>query len=87
MSLPTRIFNSLIEEKIASFVRGFGDTAKQTFIDHSGKLIHPGEYGRCRESCCKDFLQYFIPRCLDIEAGFIINTHDEVMYSIRYYNL
>lgn len=76
--MPNRIFNSLLDEKIASFIRGFSDTAKQTFVDQSGKLIHPSEYGRYRESCCKDFLQYFIPRRLDIEDGFIINTHDEV---------
>lgn len=77
-SLPNKIFNSLLDEKIASFIRGFSDTAKQTFLDNSGKLIHPGEYGRYRESCCKDFLQYFIPRRLDIEEGFIINAQDEV---------
>ena len=52
MLLPNRIFNSLLEEKIDVFIRGFVDTAKQTFVDQSGKLIHPGEFGKYRESCC-----------------------------------
>lgn len=76
--MPNKIFNSLLEEKIENFVRGFCSTAKQTFVGANGKLIHPGEFGNYREACCKDFLQYFIPQSLSIEEGFIINTLDEV---------
>ncbi|MCG8551621.1 MAG: hypothetical protein MI799_14570 [Desulfobacterales bacterium] len=76
--MPNKIFNYLLDEKIDTFIRSFCNTAKQTFVDSNGKLIHPGEFGNYRETCCKEFLQYFIPRRLDIEEGFIINTSDEV---------
>jgi len=54
--MPSKIFNFLLEEKIEVFKRSFCDTAKQTFVDPNGELIHPGEFGNYRESCCKDFL-------------------------------
>ena len=76
--MPSSIFNSLIDEKISTFKRSYCETSKQTFLNNEGKLIHPGEYGKYREACCKDFLRYFVPQRLEIEEGFIINTHDEV---------
>lgn len=76
--MPSNIFNTLLEEKIEFFIRGFCETAKQTFVNSEGKLIHPGEFGNYRESCCKGFLRYFTPQSLSIEEGFIINTSDEV---------
>jgi hypothetical protein len=76
--VPNIIFNYILEDKIDAFKHSFCNTAKQTFIDPSGRMLHPGEYGSYREACCRDFLQYFVAQYLSIERGFIINTYNEV---------
>ncbi len=76
--MGSRIFNELLDEKIESFVNSFLKVSRNTFLNLSGKLIHPGEFGAYRESCCKEFLSYVVPQRLAIEEGFIINSLDEV---------
>ena len=77
--MPNKIFDSLLKEKTDIFKIAFANISKQIFWDSKGKkLIHPGEYGMYRESICKDFIRFLIPRRLEIDQGFLINSTGDV---------
>lgn len=77
--MANRIFEYLLEEKITNFKNGFKNVSKNVFWnEETKKLTHPGEYGYYREIICKDFIRFLIPRRLNIDTGFLINTADTV---------
>lgn len=77
--MPSKIFESILIEKIVNFKQSFETTAKQVFYDEkTEKLIHPGEFGEYREAICRDFVRFFVPHRLDIGSGFLINKDDSV---------
>ncbi|WP_449416604.1 DUF6602 domain-containing protein [Phormidium nigroviride] len=76
--MANKIFEQLLLEQIEIFRDSFLNRSKNLFFNEEGKLIHPGEYGTYREAIVKDFLQFLVPRNLDISQGFIINSSDEI---------
>jgi hypothetical protein len=77
--MPSTVFNRLLEEQIEIFRNSFSSVSRATFYDeHTGKLIHAGEFGMYREAICREFLRFLIPGRLAISQGFLINSHDEV---------
>ncbi len=77
--MTNKIFESLLKEKIDHFKSSFSSTSKEVFYDENAKRIfHTGEYGTYRESIVRDFLQFIVPRGLDISTGFIITSMDDV---------
>lgn len=77
--MASEIFESLLKEKIDHFKSSFLSTSKNVFYDKKNKQIfHAGEYGTYRESIVKDFLQFIVPRDLDISTGFLITSMDDV---------
>jgi hypothetical protein len=79
ITMPNRVFNELLKERIEIFRNAFSIVSKNIFFDENGKkLIHPGEYGTYREDIVKDFLKCLIPGHLDISNGFLINQNDEI---------
>jgi len=79
--MSNRIFKALLEEKIEIFKSSFSSLSKAIFFDQStNKLIHPGEFGMYRETLCKEFIRFIIPRRLDIEQGFLLNPNEEISH-------
>jgi len=77
--MPNKIFDELLKEKTDIFKIAFSNISKQIFWDDNKKqLIHPGEYGTYREAVCKDFIRFVIPRRLDIDQGFLINSDGDI---------
>ena len=77
--MANRIFESLLKEKIDQFKSSFSLTSKEVFYDEETNCIfHKGEYGTYRETIVRDFLQFIVPRGLDISTGFLITTMDDV---------
>ena len=77
--MSNKIFEALLSEKIEYFIRSFSDlTSKLFYDDEQGKLIHPAEYGMFRESVCKEFLRFIVPRSLEIDQGFIISDNNKI---------
>ena len=75
--MSNKIFNSILDDKIKSFVKTFNKQSEEIFIDKkTGKLIHPGEFGTYRERALQDFLTYVTPSKLSIGTGFIIGHND-----------
>lgn len=72
------IFDKLVKSKIEQFERDYIDLSRQIFVDASGKLIHPGEFGTYREEVIKTFLAPFLPSRLAIGSGFIITSKDRI---------
>jgi len=73
-------FEHLLKEKVDNFKLSFLESSRAIFLDESGKLIHPGEFGQYRESVCKDFIRFFVPRFLDIGQGFLINSYEKTSH-------
>lgn len=78
--MSINIFEKLLIEKLDNFKSAFMNTSEEVFFDNEGKLIHPGEFGRYRESICKDFFKFIIPTRLEIGQGFLINTFGDVSH-------
>lgn len=76
--MPNKIFNRLLKEQIDIFKDSFTNVAKDIFVNNDNQLNHPGEFGQYREAICSRFLEFFIPRKLSIDSGFLINTNNEV---------
>lgn len=77
--MANKIFESLLKEKIDHFKSSFSSTSKEVFYDKETKRIfHAGEYGTYREAIVRDFLQFIVPRGLDISTGFLITSMDDV---------
>lgn len=76
--MPSVVFNTLLNEKIAVFRSVFANTSRQIFVDSNGDLRHPGEFGQFREVVVRDFLRFFIPGRVAISNGFVITAFDEV---------
>ena len=77
--MPSKIFDALLKEKTDIFKQAFTNISKQVFWDEKqNRLFHPGEYGMYRESICKDFIRFVIPRRLEIDQGFLINSIGEI---------
>lgn len=72
------IFLQLIKTKIEQFENDYINLSRQIFVDSSGKIIHPGEFGTYREKIIRNFLKPFLPTRLDIGNGFIITSKDRI---------
>ncbi|HWT75323.1 MAG TPA: DUF6602 domain-containing protein [Mobilitalea sp.] len=75
--MASKIFNSLIEQKIVSFKETFVERSIELF-DLDGKLYHPGEFGAYREKQLSELLRCVTPNNYDISNGFIITADDRV---------
>ena len=71
------IYKKLMEEQIRRLVNSF-DISEGIFKCDDNSLIHPGEFGTYRETICREFLSFFIPRSLGISTGFVISPDNEV---------
>lgn len=71
------IVDTLIKNNIEKFVQDYKNISRQVFLDESGNLIHPGEFGNYREKIVKELLQRFLPSRLAIGTGFIITSDNE----------
>lgn len=77
--MANRIFEELLDEQIAIFRNSFSSVSRNAFFDEEkGHLIHSSEFGIYREAICRDFLRFLVPRRLDLDTGFVINTNNEV---------
>jgi len=77
--VSSRVFESLLLEKIDQFVTSFSSTSTEIFYDDDKKrLFHTGEYGTYKESIVKDFLKFIIPPSFDISTGFLITADDDI---------
>lgn len=80
-TMPSKIFNALLEEQTQIFKNGFLNVSSAVFYDDEKKrMIHNQEYGVYREKICKEFIKFFIPQNYMISDGFIINNNDEVSH-------
>jgi hypothetical protein len=76
--MSSRIFQSILDEKISLFRFAFQQTSNSIYWDDkNNRLIHAGEYGMYREAICKELLRLFIPIRLDIGNGFLINSRGQ----------
>ncbi|WP_429066348.1 DUF6602 domain-containing protein [Aeromonas bestiarum] len=81
--MPSRIFDSLFEEKITGFVSAYRATARHVFYDDIKKeLRHTGEFGAYREILVREFLGFFTPSRLNIHNGFLITSLDSISTQI-----
>lgn len=78
MIAMNNIFLQLIKTKIEQFENDYINLSRQIFVDSSGKIIHPGEFGTYREKIIRNFLKPFLPTRLDIGNGFIITSKDRI---------
>ena len=78
MIAMNNIFLQLIKTKIEQFENDYINLSRQIFVDSSGKIIHPGEFGTYREKIIRNFLKPFLPTRLDIGNGFIITARTEL---------
>lgn len=77
--MGNRIFEELLDEQIAIFRNSFSSVSRNAFFDEEkGHLIHSGEFGTYREAICRDFLRFLVPKKMDFDTGFVINTNNEV---------
>ena len=77
--MSSEIFDSLYRERVDVFRSAFSCVSAEIFYDPTNKTIrHTGEYGMYRETIVRDFLQFIIPRYLDISTGFIISSMNDV---------
>lgn len=78
MIAMNNIFLQLIKTKIEQFENDYINLSRQIFVDSSGKIIRPGEFGTYREKIIRNFLKPFLPTRLDIGNGFIITSKDRI---------
>ena len=65
--MANKIFDSILKEKINNFIASFLSTSNELFDDEKTKrLFHAGEFGAYREAIVREFLQFIVPRGLDI---------------------
>lgn len=77
--MSNRVFMALLREKANQFRAAFSTVSTEVFYDdETEQLRHTGEYGTFREAVVRDFLEFVIPRSLDISTGFIITPMDDV---------
>lgn len=77
--MSSEIFNDLLEEKADQFRAAFSTVSESVFYDEENDQIrHTGEYGTFREAIVRNFLQFVIPRSLDISTGFVITPTDDI---------
>ena len=77
--MSSKIFESLLKEKIDIFRSSFSATAKDFFYDEKKKRIfHNCEFGTYRETIVRDFLKFIVPGALDISTGFLISSLDDI---------
>ncbi|HUC82266.1 MAG TPA: DUF6602 domain-containing protein [Flavisolibacter sp.] len=75
--MPNKIFQTILNRKIESFVLSFINDSESIFY-REGQLIHPGEFGKYRESTLKELLRVLINSNLSISDGFIITSKENV---------
>lgn len=66
--------NLILESKIEKFRYDFSKNSKELFVDATGRLIHPAEFGTYREKICIDLLRNVVPMRLDFGSGFVIDS-------------
>ncbi|MCZ8022452.1 MAG: hypothetical protein O9294_11860 [Cytophagales bacterium] len=77
--MPSKIFETLLSEKVDHFIDSFKNLSREIFYDEETKrLTHSLEYGIMRESICREFLKFIIPSGLEIQDGFIISSANSV---------
>lgn len=77
--MTSKIFDSLLKEKIDIFKSSFSSTAREVFYDEKkGRIFHNGEFGTYRESVVRDFLKFVVPGTFDISTGFLITCLDDI---------
>ena len=77
--MSNEIFDSLFRERADVFRSAFSAVSTEVFYDPEKKrLRHTGEFGMYRESIVREFLQFIVPRGLDISTGFLISTMNDV---------
>lgn len=73
------IFDALLREKADVFKASFSTVSREVFYDpEKQRLRHAGEYGMFREAIVRDFLQFVVPRGLDMSTGFVITSMNDV---------
>jgi hypothetical protein len=78
--MPSNIFDTLLTEKVETYKYLFSDISEELFFDEKGSAINNPEYGKYRETICKDFIRFFIPRRLEIDQGFVIDSNNDVSH-------
>jgi hypothetical protein len=73
--MSNKIFETILQRKIETFVSTFVEDSKSIFFNGT-QLIHPGEFGRYRENSIKDLLQTLTR--LKVSDGFIITSKDNI---------
>ena len=68
------VFEKLVYSKIEHFLFEYNNLSRSVFVDSSGTLIHPGEFGMYRERIVGELLKPYLPEKFAIGTGFII-TH------------
>jgi hypothetical protein len=69
---------ALLDEKMRVFADAFCDGSRRLFVDDSGRLVHPGEFGSYREDVTKDYLRAFVPQRMAIDSGFVVTASGRI---------
>lgn len=72
------IFEKLIRAKIEDFVYEYNNVSREIFVNDTGTLIHPGEFGMYREKIVAELLKPFLPSKLAVGTGFIITCQNNI---------
>ncbi len=72
------IFEKLIQTKIENFVYEYNNVSREIFVNETGTLIHPGEFGMYREKIVSELLKPFLPSKLAVGTGFIITSQNNI---------
>lgn len=68
----------IFDSKVRQFVGYFSYDANSLFYDKSGKMIHPGEFGKYREEACKQLLKTVLDKNIGVADGFVITSDDVI---------
>ncbi len=74
--MPSKIFLTLLQRQIDTFVATFQNDGTSLFKDGHNTLIHPGEYGVYRERCFCSLLRSVLTRDCSLSDGFIFSAQD-----------
>ena len=72
------IFKKLLDSKIDNFIYAYKNLSRDVFVNESGNLIHPGEFGMYREKIVCELLKPFLPSKLGVGTGFIITSKNHI---------
>lgn len=72
------IFKKLLDRKIDNFIYAYKNLSRDVFVNETGTLIHPGEFGMYREKIVSELLRPFLPSKLEVGTGFIITSKNRI---------